>query len=358
MKKRLFLLSSLAIIIASLTILGCQNKEFWKGDENKTQVNLPDVTVENGMLKFESAEDYFKTRSAVSGMTNDELEAWESSIGFESVRKKQIDVYEKLNTLTDEDEQELRNIVAKNSKYFEIILNEDGEEELIAKNEEGKFASLLNSDFMYAVENTATKVLKNHIISTDINNVQAIKNISSVDEIADKASVNIKKRTITELSKRYTSCANPAQIHVTKDERWCRNDRRAYLKVEMITVVDNDWLHTNVIVKAYGKRKVSCVWVAYSTGLEWKGVNFKITHPVEPDNVYPNQHISSGTFYYDFADKYGNGYSITKERIISEFRIGSGNSTFTHAYFNYMYGNVSSGGVGNRWGTLDCGSKY
>ncbi len=89
--------------------------------ENVSNIaELPKIEVINGVLKFNTPEEFFKTLKIIEDCSDEQLDEWEKNLGFTSLRSKLNKMYNELN---EADESTLPKLLKEYSDYFYL---EDG----------------------------------------------------------------------------------------------------------------------------------------------------------------------------------------------------------------------------------------
>lgn len=123
MKKKHVVLSVIALTVATLFIFSCE-KEVANPEIDSTSVStrITGVKINEGVLEFDSPDACIKAMDALSEMSEEEKDAWESELGFTSQRTLLNDifsVYDQSTASVDENA-----IVEANSDI--VHLDEDG----------------------------------------------------------------------------------------------------------------------------------------------------------------------------------------------------------------------------------------
>jgi len=360
LKLLLFLLLGIFVVFQS-----CKKKELEeiKNVETTRELSnedMPDVTVKNGMLYFDNKEELDKVFDIILNMTEKELDDWERTIGFISVRTIQNQFYTQLESI-DEDkitEEDVVRHVEKYSNFFKIVVNENGEKEIEAKIDINVLASICNVDNMYQVNNRITKVLENDLVSSDYTEKSVLENINddNLENLKHDNKINIFQYRGRANQK--TGCGSISQYYkIEKDEKWCRKDRKVLLRFEAWEYDDAVYDNQNNIVavhvsnyaraKVEGRKKYACFWGGYKTMLDLKNCEFTVNDPENYDWTIKSFVISN---YHIETRRIDAGVNLNK--YWWDFSIYPNLLT---PYFMKYKGEFSSRGVGNVWKVGSCG---
>ena len=303
--------------------------------EKLTIADMPEIEVKNGMLSFDSKEDFFKTISIIPNMTDEELDAWENKLGFISVRKKQNEFYQKLESYNTETvtEDDIQNLVNEYSDYFEIVQDENGEDEVSYIIDNPIYASIANSSLMYQTSDTVNKVLKNRILMTNISHISDLNK--------PKNNKNISEFTYTNTYNKSSSQEKNADY--IRNESGCNRDRKVKIKMKTYMYAYNPgyggvyqyvW-DVSVLVRGY--RRYGCgAWINYKDPLDYKNVH--------------------GVIYVEYDTE---SFSIPAKSLYGRKLYGhksfTRNSGQGYYGFKKAHGEASSRGVGNNWAIINYG---
>jgi hypothetical protein len=166
MKKIRLLMILFLLCTGMLVFNSCQKDE---EAQKKAFPNLKGVTVKDGILNFSSRDDYFKTNEALSKMTDQELDAWEKHIGFNSLRSELKQVFNLLDTAKSENE--FSQILASNSDIISVI---DGEVKPLIDN--SLYPTISNRKGLFYVDGIIHKVNSTQILTSSDGKVESIDN--------------------------------------------------------------------------------------------------------------------------------------------------------------------------------------
>ncbi len=140
----------------------------------------------------------------------------------------------------------------------------------------------------------------------------------------------------------------------TKDESWCKRDRR----VKLNTVIFFGPQNSNFIEAGYnthlkGQRRRSCIWVNYKTDLEVRN-STAVLNVRMPNGTLCTPIVAGGLLTTpNFSDT--NEYNISNGVFGDYFKPSSGNVDTQNAIkFSRVRAEGSSRGIGNQWAIINC----
>ena len=354
---------TLSIIVFLGLISGCekQNEQITENTppepelspedlNNLTVDDMPGLEVVNGLLKFDNAIDYEKTLSITSKMTEEELDKWESSLGFTSTRSMVNKAYNELDLC--ETEGQMNSILDKYNKY--IRLTGSGEElsiEPVIFDE--AYASISNADGIYLTGHKINKITQSYNIIADTDKYDILKEISNnnIENYLQDNDLKIHEYIyslqvesdpgLKSTAANYSSLQSTA----TKNKSGCSNDRRVSIKLYITrsySIFTNKYT-LKAKMKVWGQRKRLCAWIAYTTYLEYYNVFMEIHYKWSSyHSIEKFRGISGGSISgYGEAKNYTGSWIIDKK-----------STKQTDYYFTKASGSASSRGVGDRWAVI------
>ncbi len=333
------------IFVGAVTFSSCEKHEVKMGSTSEQaepitdiQQKLPDVTAENGILKFNSPEVFFDAVEILNNADENSFTAWEQKNGFLSIRTQQNIALDELDAITSE--AELNDWLEKYSNLFKKIINDDGEEEIVPIIDDIFYSSICNANQVYAVENSYYLIKNNSLFL--------------IEDLSD-ASLSYKelseKYESFKLEKENLSKDAPTQHIATaiRDERGCRNDRKVKIKNYLQKLLYfNDGIYyyrINVVTETRGyTREGTCAWRPYKTTLNYREVKGKVNYN---QNSQKNFYIPDKTRHYV---RYISGsYTITNGSTTSR---NVAKRMLSNVYFRKDYGEASSRGVDDLWAII------
>ena len=171
MEKRIssgLYLPSLIVFCIGLAVSSCTIKD---SNEDETIYNSSDF------LHFNNYEEYFNVRNQVVSFSLEELIEYEESNGYVSFGRI---CDGKLREVVPEAFQNVNEVIAfveNNKEFFQLINDDDGELtfEVALSNNPDRY--LVNSNRIFAIDNTVYKVFENVTISTELENLNELLTI-------------------------------------------------------------------------------------------------------------------------------------------------------------------------------------
>lgn len=116
--------------------------------------------VEDSMLVFSSEQEYNNEILKVNNMSLDNLIAYENGKGYSSFGKECLQFYKNIDFEGFKSIKELNNFVEKNSKYLELVEDDDGELSLVKKFENRADRFFLNQNHLYQIGDVIYKAVE------------------------------------------------------------------------------------------------------------------------------------------------------------------------------------------------------
>lgn len=163
------------LVAVAILFVGC-NKE---KAENKAYE--PQATPIEGMLHFNSAEEFLETQQKVLAMGEAERRDWERQQGFKSFATKCYELLEEFEAKGINSKEDAYNFINKNSEYF-YILDENGEQTVKCHLSISPYFYLVNEERLVQTENQYLKAFEEGVVYCSINYLDEIKQIHSFTE--------------------------------------------------------------------------------------------------------------------------------------------------------------------------------
>lgn len=314
-------MKKIVFFITCITILSCNKLEIKtpeasQVDQKELVEKVPKVDVIDGVLIFNSIDDYFDMTSYTQKMRPDQINKWLQSHHFTNLSSKYIQLYDQINKFTTE--EEIVRFVNKNAEYLSIEIDGTKEKEVIQRTE-SYWNFFANSDFLIKIGEQIIDVRH----ETQYRNVLPVGNGPG---IGGQSSL---------------PCGNPTIRYYTHNSS-CFSGRRAKLRVG--SAVDNIGPPTYAIIhensiKLNGQRKIACIWVNYDTELGFA----TSTTPFVISN-YQN-------FVFDDPLVGIYGCSSCYELLLSIDRPSSGSGTPS---ITSASAKGTTRGIGSNWVTVNC----
>ena len=195
MKKVFFLLFALC----ALFVTSCTNEDvpFETAEQDlslRSQLELkkaPNFKIENGIIKFQSKDDYLATYEFLEGKSQEELLAWSSKMGYASL----LSAYEKedelfLKTFVPEkrdyglDEEIIDKSERLRNPYLSTLYNEKG---LLIVD---KWIFKVRGENVYTIENedfAKVREIENASDSKSLDNIQHYKHTTKLQSVASQS---------------------------------------------------------------------------------------------------------------------------------------------------------------------------
>ncbi len=215
---------------------------------NKNKENFNDIDdsrfyIENGILVFPTFEDYQYLRDKLLNKGTGYAIEYLSNYSFRSLAAIYDDVYDTLNAIESENEDDYYNVIDANAAYFYIEEYPDGDKEVKTVTNDPFREFFANANFEYQIGDRIINLLRDF---TTQNN-----------------------------SSSRMACGNPEQKVYTKNESGCKKDRRAVLKgiADYILNLGSDARGGAVenFFELKAQRKIICIWMNYKTEISYSG---------------------------------------------------------------------------------------
>lgn len=330
MRKTVFLSITFLLMFA----LSC-NKENDFNSTNKTVQIEEGVELKNGVLHFATQEDFDKLNAKLNQMSEKRYRNQCESNNFESFYVKITSIYEALAQCETEDE--VYKMLDENKAYVKLI--DDGYGEKMVENvyENNEYNKLKSIKGVYAINNKAYKNIETNQLSCNINDLKLLENMDAIGQVND----NIKLEKVFHSNNKY--CPGYERKSATKDERWCRKDRKVFLQYWFLHRTGNStWNKYIVKIRVTGQRKItSCVWVNYLTNLSYDlDATIRINHNGVINYVHLDTGLRSGSNLYQYVGEFE----------VKGYLVGDN----CDAYATYVYAKATSTGVGSKWAIFSC----
>lgn len=165
MKKVLYLI----IVAVSIFMISC---------ENDVELTKNDINQDYNIMTFNSYEEYNEEVNKKALMTSEELCKYEEDNNYYSLARKSEEVYFSVNSEDFKTEEEIVNFVKKNSKYLEILTDENNEKSVEIRSELNPGILVANDDGMYIITNNVYKLVGNFTILADKKYQEKIKDVN------------------------------------------------------------------------------------------------------------------------------------------------------------------------------------
>lgn len=171
--KRLTMIATLVAV--AILFVGCKKEKA----ENKAYE--PQATPIEGMLHFNSAEEFLETQQKVLAMGEAERRDWERQQGFKSFATKCYELLEDFEAKGINSEEDVYDFVKENSKYF-YIHEENGEKSVKCYLSASSYFYLVNEERLLQTENQCMKAFEEGVAHCSIMYLDEIMQIKSFFE--------------------------------------------------------------------------------------------------------------------------------------------------------------------------------
>lgn len=312
----------------------CERDELQPNDEslNLQFTDIENVRVVNGELHFTNPETYFDDVKKILKMNEIELNEWETSIGFRSLRSVINEAHDAAGELTSIDQ-----ISDWKEKYKDVVKIQDSTVTDII--DHPFYQTIANRSGEYMIGDAYAKVFPDKIIMIkdgDRSRLAEAREMERSD--SDKGILIIDNASKYKIQTR-SSCGN-GHTHQGVSEK---DKRRAYLVLHTKKESSGGISGTQVVMHQYGMKK-GVFWRKYNTQHEAQYVNFKVydnnNNLISLLSDYSNLILAEVKYFYTYFDF--NDLTLDKYYTITpKFESAKGRST--------------TRGTDRRWATICCG---
>lgn len=171
-------LSCLTFLVLILMISSCKKEDIYYHDLeiDSYQEELPVI------MSFRNANDYMTTRKMIVEMSNSERKKYEEARGYKSFGRICDELYDNIDPEEFKSQEEIITYAELNSKYFQIIKEENGDLrfEKVLYDDPNRY--LIDENMIFISEKVAHKVYSNFTVSSNITNF-AILNLCDEKDI-------------------------------------------------------------------------------------------------------------------------------------------------------------------------------
>jgi len=315
-----------AILFAGGVFVGCEKNEVMS-EENVTENIVKDIEVKDGILCFKNDSVFNATVEQVNNMNEQDFETWEKSIGFTSLKTLQNNALEELEYVESEDD--ILEFVTRYADMFEIVINQDGEQELKPIVSDFIFPLLINKQGIYVSKDKCYKKTQDLLIETSTDKLEKLKlvtekninNLEQNDFIVHKKTISLK-----------TGCG----IDKSYDELGIYNNTLK-VRIEFTMVQVSVGLVSNYAqIKVSGYQKLFGIWCSYRTNLTLYASSYNVHYPVSYNGVWQYADLTINVPYTYSA----NSKEILVKRQLNSFDPDAGG--FDNYYFNWYFGGCKS----------------
>lgn len=226
----------------------------------ETTVSISGLVGEDGALHFASAEEFFKTIDAVDQMDEDQLDAWERSIGFESMRRS----FRELRRLEAADPEERAKFLAINEDIAHL------EKDVLTRRVPANaYAALIDRRGILYVDGIAHWVTATHVLTSRHGDLSKPKEWRAIPYIIDdNAPTNEPSMSLNQV------CGATMSGEKSTSDRRVKYKTRIFLVTS--STVEGDFFRYRLEWEFWGYKKVLGVWIAYSTTYQMYNVGIEL----------------------------------------------------------------------------------
>jgi hypothetical protein len=304
------------------------------------------LKTKDGILLFENSDDFFKTINLIPKMTDEELDAWENKLGFTSVRTIQNEFYAKLESFDEKTitEKDIRNLVEQYKNYFEIVIEENGDEEIKEKIEDKSISAICNADMLVIKGENLTKYTNSSQISTKFENINKLMQSDNIEYYNEDKNFRI---YIYKNENSKHGCGEDSEPQIT--EETTNPARRAWIQFT------SGYDHSNFTnwaayskCRVWGQKKVLGIWYNYNGYLYLKNMQNVVNYWTNISGTMTNLNYTKTTPAKSDPD--------TKEITVTvNFPTFYSTLQPLDTYFIKYKGTFTSNGVGGIWQDSNCG---
>ena len=243
-------------------------------------------------------------------------------------------------------------LVSEYSDFLEIIINNDGEEEIIDRISRNSISSISNKDGIIIIGDVARKQIDNYQVLTKIINLNELKNIKDITSL--EGNKDFKIYNTIKVNDCKTGCGGTTdKFEIYKNLSGCKRDRK--VKLQFTTGIDQYDFSTWGPFSGYrvwGLKRIAytCIWVHYNTTLKLTNMSYTVNYPSNYNTSTGQWTRSDYTKTVSSKTKYGREISDETYRVKLYV-----NATPSDTYFKKYKGTFTSTGVGTDIKTSKCG---
>ncbi len=314
---------ALIISIGLTTIYSCQ-KEGLSPEANDITENVNvdlskiKVTVKDGILHFD--EGYFEAVDLISNATEEQLDAWEQKIGFQSQQSIVNNLYEEIDALPSE--AEYKQFLRTHSDVLQLK-----DSHLSAKIDHPFYARVTNLENIYYVGESLYKVFPEKVIEIRNGDKSLLAGIESIEKNVGDNNVFVYPIT-KKIDGR--SCNTFASVQTS--------NRGVVVVMFLSTVNYKGSNRVKVTTKVSGVKRVWGNWSAYRTKLRFECGAYRI-------RINGTDYSYSNWASVSYADVYSN---------VATRWVGPNSYASITSSMEAAKTRASSRGVGDRWAVICC----
>lgn len=270
----LVVITILCVCLTALFITSCEKNNDNIKPINSNQLLTEGISIKEGALSFETVHSFFKTTELLGSMTPDERDAWESAIGFTSMRKELNTIFKNLSEC--ESENEVSNIISKNS---DLVVKQG--EDVVPIIKSSIYPAICNREGIFYVDGVIHKVIVDQIVTSTDGKIETIKKSLKANKPATKDVKFID--LLNETTSKSGECGS-------EKTAWAQNsDRRCMLKISVEKTYcegccGNYYYQNNVHMRIYNEKKNWLGrWRGYQSTCYYEDIAYTVIAPVVTD---------------------------------------------------------------------------
>ena len=165
------------VTLAMLIIAVC----FSCSKEEIDTKSINELKINNGIPTFSTSEEFMSTIGKTINMTSDELSEYENSMNYKSFGSKCEEIYFSINFDELSSLEEFKTLVNENSKYLQLVKNEENKYELEHHLFKSPERYTINENRMFQIGDTVYKSFNTHFAYTNVKNVETLLKIEEDD---------------------------------------------------------------------------------------------------------------------------------------------------------------------------------
>ncbi|WP_236977741.1 hypothetical protein [Membranihabitans maritimus] len=316
---------------------GCENEKVSPTalSTDYKETGIENVKLVEGRLHFTNPDTYFEDVEKIMSMNEQELNDWEASIGFTSMRAAANSAHKAFGKLTSKDQ-----IPAWENEYKDVVTIKDG---AVTDNVKlGYYKILANRDGEYSIGQTLARVYPGRTVMIKDGDRSKFSEALEMEKSDHDRGILIVDHGHSQEIQARSSCGT-TQTHTGQAEK--NNNRQAFLILHVYEETSGSYSWTSVQMHVYGRKKNLGIWMKYDTQHQMQEVNFEAYNNnnvlISRSSDYNGLVLAEVTnFYYNFdifGDLVLSGYYTND----TKFESAKGRST--------------TRGTDEHWATICCG---
>jgi len=304
-----------------------------------------EVSIQNNALHFQSADVFFDISKQLAEMSKEEKDQWEQQLGFTSMRTELNSIFEQLENV--ETESEMNNLITANSDLIQII-----DETIVPIIESDAYASIVNREGIFYVENVIHKIDGQKIASIENGSIEAVTKVLKSNETPTIEGINIVEYNVTNDLKGVCGTSKTAWYNTSN--RKCDFKMNTYIYY-CSGCCGNTYEQVEVESKIWNYKKSWGKWKSYKTSATMKNRAYTVSVPIVTafNGVNSVFHYEDVTHYLPTESTTSDWSTMTRTNFIGNQVQNAGIATPS---FSRVKGEATNRGIGNNWADILCGS--